>query len=69
MSQTDPIIPDDLLNVAISDLVGPGVETIKQCRVDPESRITLPLVGAVDVTNMTLDQAAARRSRRTAPRT
>jgi RNA polymerase sigma factor (sigma-70 family) len=68
VSQTDPIIPDDLLNVGISDLVGPGIETVKQCRVDPDTNITLPLVGAVSVKNMTLNQAelAAQNAYRTA---
>ena len=57
VSQTDPIIPNDLLSVAISDLIAPGVETIKQCRVDPGSNISLPLVGAVTLKGMVLAEA------------
>jgi RNA polymerase sigma factor (sigma-70 family) len=57
VSQTDPIIPDDLLSVSITDLVGPGIESVKQCRVDPDSNITLPLVGAVSVKGMVMRQA------------
>ena len=57
VSQTNPIVPDDVLNVSITDLAGPGIETLKQCRVDPDSNITLPLVGAVSVKNLVMQQA------------
>jgi protein involved in polysaccharide export with SLBB domain len=45
--------PGDVVEVSVSDLVGPGVETVKVCRVSDSGTISLPLVGAIHVAGMT----------------
>ena len=45
--------PGDLLNVSITDLVGPGVETVKSTRVTDSGQISMPLVGAIPVSGQT----------------
>ena len=53
-SATDYIIgANDMLNVSISDLVGPGVETIKSTRVSESGNISLPLLGQIKAEGLT----------------
>src|SRR5688572_16554640 len=44
---------NDLLSISISDLVGPGVETVKQARVSESGNVSLPLVGQVRAEGLT----------------
>ena len=44
---------NDLLSVTVSDLVGPGVETVKQARVSESGNISLPLVGQIRAEGLT----------------
>lgn len=44
---------NDLLTVSITDLVGPGVETVKSVRVSESGNISLPLVGQVHCEGLT----------------
>jgi polysaccharide export outer membrane protein len=44
---------NDLLNVSITDLVAPGVETVKQARVSESGNISLPLVPPLKVEGLT----------------
>ena len=50
---------NDLLSISISDLVGPGVETVKQARVSESGNISLPLVGQVRAEGLTEAQLEA----------
>ena len=43
----------DLLQITITDLVGPGIESLKQVRVSESGRISLPLVGQIDTVGLT----------------
>ena len=53
-SQQDYTIgKNDLLSVSITDLMGPGVETVKQVRVSESGKISLPLVGQVHAEGLT----------------
>ena len=45
--------PGDILEVRITDLVGPGVETITFMRVKESGRIALPLLGDLRVAGLT----------------
>src|SRR5262249_6173656 len=50
----------DLLNITITDLVSPGVETQKQARVSETGKISLPLIGQLQAEGLTeaqLEQA------------
>ncbi|CAN5487312.1 hypothetical protein BH10PLA1_BH10PLA1_12120 [soil metagenome] len=47
----------DLIEISIDDLVGVGVTTTKQTRVDHDGNISLPLVGKVRVEGMTEAEA------------
>jgi polysaccharide export outer membrane protein len=47
---------NDLLTVSITDLMGPGVETIKSVRVSESGNISLPLVGQVRAQGLTEQQ-------------
>lgn len=38
---------NDLLNISVSDLMGPGQETVKTARVSESGNISLPYIGAV----------------------
>jgi protein involved in polysaccharide export with SLBB domain/beta-lactamase regulating signal transducer with metallopeptidase domain len=49
--------PDDLLSVSITDLVGPGVETVKQARVSETGSISLPIVGVLSVKGLSAPEA------------
>lgn len=44
---------NDLLQVSITDLVGPGIETVKAMRVSESGYISLPLVGQVKASGYT----------------
>ncbi len=44
---------NDLLSISISDLVGPGVETVKQVRVSESGNISLPLIGQIRAEGLT----------------
>jgi protein involved in polysaccharide export with SLBB domain/beta-lactamase regulating signal transducer with metallopeptidase domain len=48
--------PGDLLSVSITDLVGPGVETVKQVRVSDTGMISTPLVPPIKVTALTVPE-------------
>ena len=51
---------NDLLNISITDLIGPGIETVKTTRVSESGRISLPLIGQIraeDLTEAELEQA------------
>jgi protein involved in polysaccharide export with SLBB domain len=39
--------PNDLLNISITDLVGPNIETVKQARVSESGNVSLPLLGQI----------------------
>ena len=53
-AQQDYVIGrNDLLGISISDLVGPGVETVKQARVSESGNVSLPLVGQVRAEGLT----------------
>jgi protein involved in polysaccharide export with SLBB domain len=60
-SDTDyRIAPNDLLNITVSDLLGPGVETPRQERVTESGNVTLPSVGQIPASGKTeseLEQA------------
>ena len=50
----------DLVNVSVTDLVGPGVETTKTSRVSESGNVSMPLVGdvhAIGLTEAQLQQA------------
>ncbi len=44
---------NDLLNVSVTDLVGPGVETVKTTRVSESGNVSLPLIGQIHATDLT----------------
>ncbi|HZK80655.1 MAG TPA: polysaccharide biosynthesis/export family protein, partial [Humisphaera sp.] len=44
---------NDLLNIAISDLMGPGQETIKTARVSESGNVSLPYLGVVHAAGLT----------------
>ncbi len=44
---------NDLITISITDLVGPGVETVKSSRVSESGNISLPLVGQVKASGLT----------------
>lgn len=52
-TQDYDIGPNDLLSVSITDLVGPGVETVKQQRVSESGNISLPLIGQIRAEGLT----------------
>jgi protein involved in polysaccharide export with SLBB domain len=54
-----PVAPGEVLRVGITDLAGPGVETVKAVRVDDKGLITMPLVGAVKVDGLTESAVAS----------
>lgn len=47
---------NDLLNISITDLVAPGVETVKASRVSESGNVSLPLVGQVRAEGLTEPQ-------------
>jgi polysaccharide export outer membrane protein len=52
--KTDYVIgPDDLLGVSITDLIAPGVETVKSTRVSTSGSISLPMVGQIKAAGLT----------------
>jgi protein involved in polysaccharide export with SLBB domain len=51
---TDYVIGhNDLISVSITDLVGPGVETVKTARVSESGNISLPLIGQIKAEGLT----------------
>ncbi|HYO10094.1 MAG TPA: polysaccharide biosynthesis/export family protein [Tepidisphaeraceae bacterium] len=44
---------NDLLSISITDLVGPGVETIRSVRVSESGNVSLPLIGQVRAEGLT----------------
>jgi protein involved in polysaccharide export with SLBB domain len=48
--------PGDVLQVSVTDLVGPGVETQKSLRVNADGKISLPLIGQVHVAGLTEEE-------------
>jgi protein involved in polysaccharide export with SLBB domain len=53
-----PIAPGEVLRVHITELVGPGVETVRTVKVDEQGQIGMPLVGGVNVGELTEAAAA-----------
>jgi protein involved in polysaccharide export with SLBB domain len=53
-----PIAPGEVLCVRITELVGPGVETVRTVKVDEQGQITMPLVGGITVGDLTEADAA-----------
>jgi protein involved in polysaccharide export with SLBB domain len=52
--QSDYIIGrNDLLSISITDVAGPGVESVKTSRVSESGNISLPLIGTVKATGLT----------------
>jgi len=60
-SSTDYVIgKNDLLTVSITDLVGPGIESLRQARVTESGKISMPLVAQITAAGLTeaqLEQA------------
>jgi hypothetical protein len=52
-------IAGDVLTVAVTDMVGPGIETRKVMRVSDSGTISLPLVGRIHVVGMTEEEINA----------
>ncbi|MEO6434401.1 MAG: polysaccharide biosynthesis/export family protein [Tepidisphaeraceae bacterium] len=50
---------NDLLAISITDLVAPGVETVKQARVSESGNISMPLVGPIRAEGLTEAQLEA----------
>lgn len=50
------IAPNDMLNITVSDLLGPGVETPRQERVTESGNVTLPSIGQVPAAGKTESQ-------------
>jgi protein involved in polysaccharide export with SLBB domain len=44
---------NDLLNISITDLIGPNIETVKTARVSESGNISLPLIGQVHSEGLT----------------
>ena len=44
---------NDLLSVSITDLVGPGIESVRQVRVTESGKISMPLVPPISAANLT----------------
>jgi polysaccharide export outer membrane protein len=56
-SSTDYVIGrNDLVNVSITDLVGPGIETVKTARVSESGKLSLPLIGQIQAEGLTESQ-------------
>src|SRR5437870_197747 len=54
---------NDVLTISISDLQGPGIETVKQTRVSETGNISLPYIGqlrAEGLTEIELEQSVVR---------
>jgi protein involved in polysaccharide export with SLBB domain len=51
------IAPGDLIEVFVADLLGPGKVTPLLVRADEAGRVSLPMVGAVDLNGQTTDAA------------
>jgi protein involved in polysaccharide export with SLBB domain len=66
-SKTDYVIgANDLLSISITEVAGPGVESVKTTRVSESGRVSLPLVGSVQSSGMTeaeLEKAIAQKYR------
>jgi protein involved in polysaccharide export with SLBB domain len=60
-SSSDYVIgKNDLLNISITDLVGPGIESVRQVRVTESGKISMPLVPQITAAGLTeaqLEQA------------
>ncbi len=53
-STTDYVIGrNDLLQISITEIAGPGVETVKTSRVSESGNVSLPLIGSVKATGLT----------------
>ena len=50
------VMPGDVLELRISDLVASGVETTKRMRVTQWGTIALPLIGPIRVAGMTEEE-------------
>jgi protein involved in polysaccharide export with SLBB domain len=60
-SSSDYVIgKNDLLSISITDLVGPGIESVRQARVTESGKISMPLVPPISASGLTeaqLEQA------------
>ena len=53
-SETDYVIgKNDLLTISITDLMGPGIETVKNVRVSESGNVSLPLIGQLHAEGLT----------------
>lgn len=53
-STTDYVIGrNDLLSISISEVAGPGVETVKTTRVSESGNVSLPLIGSIKAAGLT----------------
>ena len=53
-SDTDYVVGrNDLLTISITDVVGPGVETVKSVRVSESGNVSLPLIGQIRAEGLT----------------
>ncbi len=49
VDQKGPAQTNDLLNIAVTGLIGPGLKTSFKKRVDGNGEISMPLIGKIDV--------------------
>ncbi len=47
---------NDLLNISITDLVGPNIETVKTARISESGNVSLPLLGQIKAEGLTESQ-------------
>jgi protein involved in polysaccharide export with SLBB domain len=50
------VMPGDVLEISVSDLVAPGVDTKKVVRVKESGTISLPLIGPIPVAGLTEEE-------------
>jgi len=66
-SNADYVIgPNDLLSISITEVAGPGVETVKTTRVSESGNVSLPLIQSVKASGLTeaeLEKAIAQKYR------
>jgi protein involved in polysaccharide export with SLBB domain len=48
-----PVAAGEVLRITLTELAGPGVESTKTVKVDPQGNIAMPFVGAVKVAGLT----------------
>jgi protein involved in polysaccharide export with SLBB domain len=53
-----PVAPGEVLRISITELAGPGVETVKTVKVAGDGHIAMPLVGAIKLEGLSEAEAA-----------